>query len=102
MQIYSGRADPIWDMPVETGQTLESIWELLPHYSEEYQEHTILGYSGCKLLVENGIEFLAYNGVVARSQSGKIELRKDLDRRFEKLIFFTAPPGIVPEEVTGF
>lgn len=102
VQIYSGRPNPVWKLTVETGITLESIWELLEPYTGEFQKHTRLGYSGCKLLVENDIEYLAFNDVVARSQSGKVELRTDRNRTFEKMIFDTAPPGIIPDDFSGF
>lgn len=101
-QIYSGRSNPVWDIPVETGIALEKCWEYLAPYSGEFQDQSRLGYSGCKLLVENGVEFLAFCGVVAKSESGKVELRADQKRIFEKTIFDTAPPGIIPEELSGF
>lgn len=102
VQIYSGRPDPVWEIPVETGKTLESNWEYLEPYTGEFQKYPRLGYSGCKLLVENGVEFLAFSGVVAKSESGKVELRADQKRIFEKTIFDTAPPGIIPEDLSGF
>ncbi len=101
-QIYSGRPNPVWDIPVETGITLEESWEYLAPYTGEFQDHSRLGYSGCKLGVENGVEFLAFSGVVAKSESGKVELRVDQKRTFEKTIFDTAPPGIIPEDLSGF
>lgn len=102
LQIYSGRPNPVWDVPVETGIALENIWELLAPYTGVSHKHTRLGYSGCKMLVENGIEFLAFNGIVTRYQSGKVELRADQNRTFEKTILNTAPPGIIPDDLSGF
>lgn len=94
--IFSGRADPTWQVEEVVAQRLEEIWNLLEPLAGERPFAPPLGYRGCFLRCTNDREWFAYGGAVTLKTGGGCESRNDKDGNFEKLLLSSAPKGMFP------
>ncbi len=94
--IYSGRSDPTWHVERAVEERLKRMWDLLDSFSEELPSPPKLGYRGCFLRCSAGLEWFAYGSVVTLKKKGKHESRKDIDRKFERLLLSSDPEGLLP------
>jgi hypothetical protein len=102
IQVFSGRPNPVWEIPIETGNELECAWEKLKPFEGKTLFEAVLGYQGCKLCVNTGVEFWTYRGVISKKSKEQVEFRLDEDRKIEKQILNSAPAGLIPDDFVGF
>ncbi len=93
--IFSGRPDPTWIVPPSVVDELERVWSSLESTAQPLPTAPPLGYRGCFLREEGHRVWFAYGGVV-RLEAGRSEWREDNERRFEKTLLASAPPGLLP------
>lgn len=97
--LFSGRPDPVWEVPPDIVAALEKIWESLVPWAGPLPEPPALGYRGC-LLRDNGHrEYFAFGGAVTLRILPTDLTRKDGERKFERLLLSSSPPGIIPPAV---
>jgi hypothetical protein len=94
--VYSGRPDPTWVVPSGAVQELLGLWADLPPGREQHPGPPPLGYRGCLLRAPDGRTWRASGGSVTLEDGLPAEVRADPDRRFERLLLATAPPGTLP------
>ena len=94
--VYSGRPDPSWRLDEAVTARLLAIWhELLPA-TVAPKPGGPLGYRGVLTIEPGGTTWLAADGVVTKRAPGTTEDRADPDRRFERALLASAPPGLLP------
>jgi len=93
--IYSGRPNPTWHIDKSTVGKLEDLWNLMELFHGVLPKSPPLGYSGCFMKCDDR-KWFAYSNVVTLKKNNKSESRIDKDRKFEKLLFNSAPIGILP------
>lgn len=94
-ELFSGRPDPVWPVPVAAAAELVSVWEQLDP-TDLVAVAPPLGYRGCMLRAPDGRTWRAFGGVVEFTHHGQVESRADENRAFEGRLLDTAPPGLVP------
>ncbi len=94
--LFSGRPDPTWSVGKNVALKLEETWNSLQTHKGEFPSPPLLGYRGCYLKSDRGIEWLAFEGVVTLLIEGRQESRKDIERTFERLVLSSAPKGLLP------
>ncbi len=58
-----------------------------------------LGYRGVSMLCLHDEEYIAFGGHVKKKVGNSVELKKDAEQLFEKLLLSTAPQGILPKGI---
>lgn len=96
---FSGRPDPTWDVGINTIKKLKSTWEALPPWSGKIPVPPPLGYRGCILSCEPGVEFFVYREFVKVTYQKNIVEKLDKDEKFEKLLISSAPEGLIPDAI---
>jgi hypothetical protein len=78
-------------------ENLLAIWNELKPEDVKPPPAPPLGYRGSFLRDPEGREWLAYGGVVTFRSAGRMESRRDPDKRFEKVLLGSAPEGTLPK-----
>lgn len=99
--VYSGRSNPSWHIEDECVSQLQQIWDDLEPYLGEFGGPKGLGYGGCEIRAPGGEQWLVYGDVVSRSHGDRSEVRRDPDRRFEKILLSSAPEKSLPPWTPG-
>jgi hypothetical protein len=99
VRVFSGRPDPTWEPSATAVAALWTTWEELDPVPGPVPAGPPLGYGGCFLRRADGREWSAYEGVVTLRETGGSVSRRDPDRRFERLLLSSAPPGRLPAEL---
>jgi hypothetical protein len=99
--VFSGRPDPEWLIQEQQIQRLETLWNQLPPCLASTSSQSGLGYRGVSMVCTNNEEYIAFGGYVKKKISNSVELKKDTERLFEKLLLSTAPQGLFPADI-GF
>lgn len=99
--VFSGRPDPTWPVDAEFAARLQQLWNSLPSYGGSLPAAPPLGYRGCFLRDEIGAQWFAYRGVVKFTSLPHSETRTDQDRQFERLLFSSAPTGLIPPQLVA-
>lgn len=94
--IFSGRPDPTWELKENIREEFEKIWKILEPIKKGPKPAPPLGYRGCIVKCNKDIEWFAYEGVMTLKKRGISESRLDIDRKFEKLVIYSAPKGLIP------
>jgi len=98
--IYSGRPDPEWLVAPGQLRLLRELWERLPPSDTPPRRAPLLGYRGCGVRCASGEEWFAYEGIASLTRRPhRPDHRRDVERRFERQILKSAPPGTIPEAV---
>lgn len=100
--LYSGRSDPVWQVPADVAARFDALWETLPVASGPWQPPPVLGYRGCFVTDGWVRHWDAWQGVVRLHRQGRSEddeLRIDPARRFERLVLESAPAGVLPDDI---
>jgi hypothetical protein len=98
--IYSGRPDPVWELPSRIADALQEYWKQLPPLVEEQlPPSSLLGYRGCHFMTSEREEWNAFDGVVMRKKNGISEVRYDQKRFFEKMLIKSSPTGMIPNGI---
>jgi hypothetical protein len=97
VSVFSGRRDPTWQLPASSARRLETLWQQLQPLEGAPPKPPPLGYRGCFASDPAGRLWEAYRGAVALLGPGGREVRRDPSRAFERLVFESAPPGVLPE-----
>jgi hypothetical protein len=96
--LYSGRPDPVWDIPERVGKRLQEVWKSLPMAEPQTGLRSAgLGYRGAFLRGPGQREWIAGNGLVLLRTPKGVETRRDDPREFEKILLTSAPKGLLPE-----
>jgi len=98
--LYSGRPDPTWPLSLVQAEKLIRIWEGLEPIGEAPLAATRIGYRGCFASDGTGRVWLVRDGVAIQTAPGSSTVRKDTAREFERAILASAPPGLLPEDLT--
>jgi hypothetical protein len=94
--VFSGRPDPTWPISDELGVRLETLWSSLPTSRAQEAKPPPLGYRGCFVISPDGRKWTAFRQSVRLESAGRIERRRDNDRRFESTVLASAPDGVLP------
>jgi hypothetical protein len=96
--LYSGRPDPVWDIPGRVVKKLQEAWKSLPLAEVQRKPRLAgLGYRGSFLRRPGQREWIAGNGLVSLRTPAGVETRKDEAREFERILLASAPKGLLPE-----
>ena len=99
--VYSGREDPEWDIDEGLAHRLLGLWERLKPWAGKPPKPPGLGYRGVFVSFGDGARFVVYGGAVWFESRGKILIRRDPGRRFERLILESAPSDTLPPFVAA-
>jgi hypothetical protein len=88
--VFSGRPDPTWPVPPNPAEELLAIWESLPPACATASPPA-LRYRGVFVRDQNGHIWTAYREVVTLEG----ETHRDEDRRVERAVLSSAPPGML-------
>ena len=99
--VFSGRPDPTWPVDAEFADRLWQLWNSLPTHDGSLPAAPPLGYRGCFLREETGVEWFAYRGVVKFTSPPHSETRADKERQFERLLLSSAPAGLIPPQLVA-
>ncbi len=99
IRIFSGRPDPVWLLPESKAATLQAVWRSLPDLGpgDLVDPPAALGYRGCIVRDAGRRTWTVYRERVSLQEEGQRELlRRDPERKFERALIATAPPGLLP------
>ena len=99
--VFSGRPDPTWEVGADVLARRESTWEALLPFDGAPPAPPLFGYRGCVVTSASGAEYIAYGGVVTKRGGARDEQRVDQSRRFERLVYNSAPGGLIPPSMPG-
>jgi hypothetical protein len=88
--VYSGKADPKWQLSTEQAHHFIELWNRAANASNEVVIPSILGFKGIRLLSGNK-QCLIYNGVITCLKGGRKFSKMDEERKIEKFLLGTAP-----------
>jgi hypothetical protein len=94
--VFSGRADPTWPISRDLADELVAIWETLVPTDGAVPTPPTLGYRGCFVRDPARRTWTAFHEQVTLSSESESETRRDDDRRFERTVLASAPPGTMP------
>jgi hypothetical protein len=87
-----------WEIPKNIGRKLLNEWEKLKTtFKPPTEKSVFLGYNGIRVFGSGDLEFYSYGKTVTLKKDNIIETKQDKNRKFEKMIFSTAPKGMVPQ-----
>jgi hypothetical protein len=102
--VFSGRPDPTWPVSREAAKRLVVLVHRLPPIDRAGAPRSVLGYRGCWLRAPDGEHWCAFDGIVVQERGAGsqrvITGRRDAERSVERAILATAPPGVLPGEIT--
>lgn len=99
-QLFSGRPDPEWSLTPVRARALVAAWDSLHAIpSDAVPVAPVLGYRGCRMSDGAGRTWRAGQGLVLLQHEGVSSARADPDRRFERAILASAPPGVLPADL---
>jgi hypothetical protein len=93
--VFSGRVDPVWEVPPEWVARLLAAWEELAPGGSPVQARP-LGYRGVALSAPDGRTWLANDRIVVLEDGLAHDTRVDIGRSWEHMLVGTAPEGLVP------
>ena len=96
-RVYSGRPDPTWKVPAQTGEAVASSWVALPAWDGPPPPTPLLGYRGIALRAPDGRTWTAFGRVVSHDGAA----REDAERAIERALIASAPPGLLPDFVSA-
>lgn len=96
-RVYSGRPDPTWTVPAQTGEAVASRWEGLPAWDGPPSSPPLLGYRGMALRAPDGRKWTAFGRLVTHDA----ETREDEERAIERELIESAPVGLLPDFVSA-
>jgi hypothetical protein len=99
--VFSGRPDPAWEVKPRVVQELQKIWRTLKPENVELSQQPSLGYRGCFLKCPGERQWTAFDGLVFLKTARRSQLRRDVERRFERTLLASAPPGKLPPWAGG-
>ena len=97
--ISSGRPDPAWTLPETAARAAIAIWDAAVPLAPASPAPPRLGYRGCTLADTRGRRWTAHLGIITLAPPAPPECRQDPQRRFERLLVESAPPGLLPEDL---
>ena len=97
--LFSGREDPTWTLTGPDAERIMLIWRALSPALPNNATAAPLGYRGCAIENAEGERWTAAHEQVVHLSAGTLEARADPDRRFERALLATAPPGLVPDDL---
>ena len=95
VSIFSGRSDPTWQLEAATGECLVEIWDTLAPTDKPMPESPHLGYRGACVVAPDGRRWVVRGIIVALDEDRRV----DPERRLERKLLSTAPPGAIPQAV---
>lgn len=97
--LFSGRPDPVWDVPEAHAQKLIKLWESLPAAIKKKTQPSPggLGYRGSFLKGPQGREWTVFDAAVTLKSPAGSEVRADPARNFEQNLLASAPPDLLPD-----
>jgi hypothetical protein len=96
--LYSGRPDPVWDIPERVVKRLQEVWKSSPVAEAQRELRSAgLGYRGAFLRGPGQHEWIAGNGLALLRTPKGVETRRDDAREFEKILLSSAPQGLLPQ-----
>jgi hypothetical protein len=99
--IFSGRADPEWQLADADVAHFMSLWNTLAPTVGAERDESRLGYRGCVVANGRGADWHMYDGVVVETTAGRRLAKQDIDRALERVILESAPPGLLPPHLIG-
>ena len=88
--IYSGKADPQWQLTKEQAGHFIDLWNQAADSNSEVVIPSILGFKGIRLL-SKGKQCLIYNGVITCVEQEVKSSKTDDGKTIEKFLLNTAP-----------
>jgi hypothetical protein len=88
--IYSGKADPQWQLTKEQADHFIDLWNQAPGSGSEVVIPSLLGFKGIRLLSEKK-QYLIYKGVITCLEQGMKSSKTDEGKNIEKFLLSTAP-----------
>lgn len=93
--IFSGRADPSWQVSAAFAQRLLIVWNRLNSVADESLVAPKIGYRGCWLAdPDQRCRWQAFDGRVLQSGPEGDVLRNDVARTFERQLVESAPDDV--------
>lgn len=76
-----------------------SLWSTLPATTDAMSAAPGLGYHGC--IVADGADatWHAYDGLVMHASVNQRVVKRDIDRKLERVVISSAPAGLLPSNL---
>jgi hypothetical protein len=89
--VFSGRQNPQWILSEKQANDWMVLWQAASHSNKDAQCPSRLGYTGCRLQLNEHSHWLIFNGCVSFYDKEKVISKKDADRQMEFFLLHTAP-----------
>ena len=97
--LFSGLSDPVWPLTHGHARQLVEIWDALVSTDWAGSIPDVLGFRGAFISDGIGRVWATKGSVVILSDDGETHQRSDPERRLEREILATAPPGFLPDDL---
>jgi hypothetical protein len=89
--VFSGRPNPEWELTDKQAHDWMNLWEAAPSSGKEVQRIPRLGYTGCRLQLNEHSYWFIYDSCVSFYDKGMVISKKDVEKKMEFFLLNTAP-----------
>lgn len=92
--LFSGRRNPQWQLNMKQNAEWMKLWQAASPSGKNVKMPSILGYTGCRLKMNEHSHWFIYDGCVSFYEKGNVINKKDTDRQMEFFLMRTAPEDV--------
>ncbi len=89
--VFSGRPNPKWVLTKKQARDWMNFWQAAPSTSKEVQRISRLGYTGCKLQLNEHSYWILSDGFVSFYDNDQVISKKDIEKKLEFILLNSAP-----------
>jgi hypothetical protein len=92
--VFSGRQNPQWILTEEQADDWMNLWQRASSSDKEEQQPSRLGYTGCRLQLNEHSYWHMFDGCVSFYDKGQVISKEDEERKLEYFLLNTASAEI--------